>query len=189
LDRLVEALRIAKRSRRIAVESVTAGMALSIVAMGVAAFGFLPPIGGAILQEIIDVAVIINALRASGTRSVSRAGGLASIDAERMKAEHVRLAPVLKEIRDLADELPRLPGTAVRTALTDVNGTLARSLVPHERSDDLDVYPGLVPLLGGEDPLAAMSGSHREIFRMTRLLEQMAADMPPDGPDSVGLRE
>jgi len=64
LDRVLPAIRIARRSRRIALESVIAGMGLSIVAMIVAAYGFLPPVEGALLQEVIDVAVIFNALRA-----------------------------------------------------------------------------------------------------------------------------
>lgn len=189
LDRLVEAVRIARRTRRIALESVVAGMALSIVAMVIAACGFLPPIAGAVFQEIIDVAVIVNALRALRIRSTSMAGGLAPVDVDRLDAEHVRLSPVLKQIRDLADRLPDLSGAALRTSLADMNATLARSLVPHERSDDVDIYPRLVPLLGGEDPLAAMSGAHREIFRMIRLLEQMTVDLPADGPDPAGLRE
>ena len=58
------ALQIARRSRRIALESVLAGMGLSFAAMLVAAAGYLPPVGGALLQEAIDVAVIVNALRA-----------------------------------------------------------------------------------------------------------------------------
>ena len=66
LDRLAEAIAIARRSRRIAVQSVTAGMALSLAAMAVAAAGLLPPVAGALLQEAIDVAVILNALRALG---------------------------------------------------------------------------------------------------------------------------
>jgi heavy metal translocating P-type ATPase len=66
LDRLAEALAIARRSRAIAVQSVTAGMALSLAAMAVAAAGLLPPVAGALLQEAIDVAVILNALRALG---------------------------------------------------------------------------------------------------------------------------
>lgn len=45
-------------------QSVLAGMALSLVAMGFAALGFLSPVAGALLQEGIDVAVIVNALRA-----------------------------------------------------------------------------------------------------------------------------
>jgi P-type E1-E2 ATPase len=64
LDRLAEALAIAQKARRIALESVVAGLGLSLAAMIVAAFGYLPPVEGAILQEAIDVAVILNALRA-----------------------------------------------------------------------------------------------------------------------------
>ncbi|MDF1776669.1 MAG: heavy metal translocating P-type ATPase [Rhizobiaceae bacterium] len=61
---LAKALVIAKRTRRIALQSVLVGLGLSIAAMIAAAFGFLPPIQGALLQEVIDVAVILNALRA-----------------------------------------------------------------------------------------------------------------------------
>ncbi len=64
LDRVVPAIRIAQRSRYIALESVIAGMGLSTIAMVAAAFGLLPPVEGALLQEVIDVAVIFNALRA-----------------------------------------------------------------------------------------------------------------------------
>jgi cation transport ATPase len=64
IDRVAEAVRIGKRSLSIARQSVVAGMSLSIVAMVIAAFGYLPPVAGALLQEGIDVAVILNALRA-----------------------------------------------------------------------------------------------------------------------------
>ena len=64
LDRLGEAVVIARRSRRIALESVVVGIGLSLAAMVAAAFGYLPPVWGALLQELIDVAVILNALRA-----------------------------------------------------------------------------------------------------------------------------
>lgn len=64
IDSVVEAVHIGHRSVRIARQSVIAGMTLSFAAMGVAAAGYLPPIGGALLQEGIDLAVILNALRA-----------------------------------------------------------------------------------------------------------------------------
>jgi heavy metal translocating P-type ATPase len=64
IERIVLARRIARRSRSIARQSVLAGMGLSIAAMGAAAAGLISPLGGAILQEVIDVAVILNALRA-----------------------------------------------------------------------------------------------------------------------------
>jgi heavy metal translocating P-type ATPase len=64
IDRVAEAVRIGRRSLHIAVQSVLAGLGLSLVAMGFAAFGLLPPVLGALTQEAIDVAVILNALRA-----------------------------------------------------------------------------------------------------------------------------
>jgi heavy metal translocating P-type ATPase len=64
LDGVVVAIRIARRSRFIALESVYAGIGLSIVGMIAAAFGYLTPVEGALIQEVIDVVVILNALRA-----------------------------------------------------------------------------------------------------------------------------
>jgi heavy metal translocating P-type ATPase len=64
VDRVVDALRIGRRSLAIARQSVLAGLGLSFIAMGFAAFGYIPPVAGAVLQEGIDVAVILNALRA-----------------------------------------------------------------------------------------------------------------------------
>jgi len=64
LDRILPAIRIARRSRYIALQSVVAGIGLSFVAMIAAALGFIVPVEGALLQEVIDVAVIFNALRA-----------------------------------------------------------------------------------------------------------------------------
>jgi P-type E1-E2 ATPase len=61
---LARAIVIAKRTRAIALQSVFVGLGLSIAAMLAAAFGLLPPVQGALLQEAIDVAVILNALRA-----------------------------------------------------------------------------------------------------------------------------
>ncbi len=66
LGRIGPAMQIARRSRRIALQSVVAGLALSGLAMIAAAFGHLPPVQGAVLQEAIDIAVIMNALRALG---------------------------------------------------------------------------------------------------------------------------
>jgi heavy metal translocating P-type ATPase len=64
LDRVLPAIEIAQRSRFIALESVYVGIGLSVAGMVAAALGFLAPVQGALLQEVIDVAVILNALRA-----------------------------------------------------------------------------------------------------------------------------
>ena len=64
IDRVADALHTGRRALYIARQSVLAGMGLSLAAMAVAAFGYLPPVAGALFQEVIDLAVILNALRA-----------------------------------------------------------------------------------------------------------------------------
>ncbi len=64
LTRLAEGLAAARRARAIAVQSVVAGLGMSFAAMLAAALGYLTVVQGALLQEVIDVAVILNALRA-----------------------------------------------------------------------------------------------------------------------------
>ncbi len=63
LQKVDEFLHIGSRLRTIALQSAVGGMALSLGAMAVAAAGGLPPVAGAILQEVIDVLAIANALR------------------------------------------------------------------------------------------------------------------------------
>ncbi len=63
LSRIDELMHIGRRMRTIALESAVGGMALSILGMIAAAFGYLPPIGGAIAQEIIDLLAVLNAVR------------------------------------------------------------------------------------------------------------------------------
>jgi P-type E1-E2 ATPase len=63
LRRVDEFLHIGRRFRAIALQSAVGGMALSLAAMGVAAAGYLPPVAGAVVQEVIDVLAVANALR------------------------------------------------------------------------------------------------------------------------------
>ena len=64
LDRVADALRIARHSRKVALQSVGIGMGLSFVGMIAAALGYLGPVEGALAQEVIDAAAVLNALRA-----------------------------------------------------------------------------------------------------------------------------
>ncbi|WP_249691602.1 heavy metal translocating P-type ATPase [Stappia sp. WLB 29] len=68
IGQLGAGMTIARAARRIALESVVAGIGLSVLGMIAAAFGYLTPVQGALLQEAIDVAVILNALRALRVR-------------------------------------------------------------------------------------------------------------------------
>jgi P-type E1-E2 ATPase len=63
LKRVDELLHISDRMRSIALQSAIGGMALSLIGMLVAAAGYLPPVAGAVVQEIIDVVAVVNALR------------------------------------------------------------------------------------------------------------------------------
>jgi len=65
LEKVDEFLHICRRMRAIALQSAVGGMALSVLGMAFAAAGLLPPVAGAIAQEAIDIAVVINALRAA----------------------------------------------------------------------------------------------------------------------------
>ena len=67
LGLIAEAVSIGRRTMRVARESIGVGLALSGAAMIAASLGFITPVFGALLQEAIDVAVILNALRASAS--------------------------------------------------------------------------------------------------------------------------
>ena len=113
LDRLTEAVQIARRARSIAVQSVVLGMGMSIVAMAAAALGLLPVVAGAILQEVIDVVVILNALRAlrGGVEVPVRVPGWTETHA-RLRAAHIELEPSIALIRATADGLDGMSSAA-----------------------------------------------------------------------------
>ena len=83
IDRIADAIRIARNARAIAVQSVIAGMALSAGGMMLATAGWLPPVAGAIFQEAIDVAVVLNALRALGSGGPEASRGSSDAGAKR----------------------------------------------------------------------------------------------------------
>jgi cation transport ATPase len=64
VTRVANASEIGQRTLRIAKQSIFIGLGVSLIFMIIASFGFIPPTFGAILQEVFDVAVILNALRA-----------------------------------------------------------------------------------------------------------------------------
>ncbi len=179
LDRLGEALAIARRSRAIAVQSVVAGMGLSLAAMLAAAAGYLPPVAGALLQEAIDVAVIANALRAlgGGRRRPQLAGDGLS---RRYQAEHGVLLPEVDRLRAVADRLDELPARAAKRELAELRRFLEERLVPHEQTEDATVYPLVARAIGGEDPTAPMSRAHLEIAHLVRLFGRLIDELPPD---------
>ena len=73
LSRVAHAVSVARRTMHVAIQSIWLGIGLSVGLMLLGALGFLPAIVGAALQEVVDLATILNALRAlgSGRRPVS----------------------------------------------------------------------------------------------------------------------
>ncbi|MBM9624261.1 heavy metal translocating P-type ATPase [Streptomyces zhihengii] len=170
VDRLAAAVTIAQRARRIAVQSALGGMLMSLAAMAAAALGLLPPAAGALLQEGIDAAVILNALRAL---RVDRAAGPAVTPAaealiHRFADEHHDLQDVLDAVRDAADRLSATPGAPALAAVEEAHRLLVERLLPHEYAEEHELYPALAPTLGGPEATATMSRAHTEIERLSR---------------------
>ena len=191
LDPLVALVRTARRARAIALQSAVAGMLLSVAAMAVAAAGLLAPVAGAVVQEVIDVAVIANALRVlrdphgpdpAATRRLAAA-------ARTVGAEHARLAGGLDDLRGLADRLDRLPGPQAREQLEGVSRFLLDVVLPHERAEESTLYPAAGALIGGEDPTGAMLRAHVEIERLVRRCVGTVAALPADGPSPSDVTE
>jgi heavy metal translocating P-type ATPase len=177
LDRLGEALQIARRSRAIAVQSVVAGMGLSLAAMLFAAGGLLPPVSGALLQEGIDVLVIANSLRALGGGRGRRTVPESALGS-RYRREHDLLLPEVDRLRAVADRLDERSAAAARAELADLRRFLTERLVPHEETEDAAVYPLVARAIGGEDPTASMSRAHLEIAHLVRLFGRLVDELP-----------
>jgi heavy metal translocating P-type ATPase len=170
VDRLADAVTLAARARRIAVQSALGGMALSLAAMAAAAAGLLPPAPGALLQEAIDVTVILNALRV--LRPGRAAGPVIQPATEqlihRFAAEHDDLRDVIEAVRDAADRVSEAPGRDALAAVRQVHRLLTERLLPHEYAEEHQLYPALAASLGSPEVTATMSRAHTEIQRLSR---------------------
>lgn len=179
LDRLAELVEISRRTYRIARQSVIFGMGLSLSAMGFAAFGYMAPVWGAILQELIDLAVIMNALRALAPHIRQRAQHYLEPELlHRLEQEHEVLRPLFDRIETTARALSLHPESQIRKELHAIADSLTTSLLPHEQADEERLYPQLSKLLAGNDPMAAMSRTHREIFHLAHLYARIVHDLP-----------
>lgn len=189
LDRVADAVAIAGRTRAIAVQSIIAGMAMSGAAMVAAALGWLTPVAGALVQEGIDVAVILNALRAlqPGHRRGSPAMPTAKVKA--LRQDHERLEADLDRLRAIADALDDAAPAAAVALIAEAASVVSHSIVEHERDDERSVYPRLVGYLADSHGLGAMSRAHREIMHQARLLDRLVEGLVPSDADRYLIRD
>ena len=190
LDRLGEALDIARRTKSIATQSMIAGMAMSLVAMAAAAFGLLPAVWGALLQEGIDGAVILNALRAlGGAGSEMRLATEDSALTRRFRAEHRALRESTDQLRVVADSLSGDDPAQSLARVRDAHHLLVTQIQPHEEAEETVLYPAISRFLGGSDPLGTMSRAHVEIAHRIRRLGQFIDEIDPESIDELDLSE
>jgi high-affinity K+ transport system ATPase subunit B len=191
LDRLGEVHALARRTRRIAVQSVLAGMGMSVAAMAIAAAGLLPAVWGALLQEAIDVAVILNALRV--LIPVAPHGHLTADDAarsSRFSREHATIWADIGQLRTAADALGAVAPHEAMSGVRRAHQLLVNEIGPHEKAEQEQLYPVMDRLLGSQ-ATATMSRTHTEIAHQTRRLGQLIDDIgasPPDAADLADLR-
>jgi heavy metal translocating P-type ATPase len=190
LDRIGEVTALARRTRRIALQSVLTGMTLSLAAMAVAAAGLLPAVWGALAQEGIDVAVILNALRAlrPGSGALRLTPGDAALT-RRFQGEHEVIRAGINQLRVAADSVGILPPGAAMALVLRVHQLLVEQIEPHERAEEQELYPALDRLLGGTQPTATMSRAHAEITHQIRRLGQLIDDIGPGPPDDADLAD
>jgi heavy metal translocating P-type ATPase len=189
LDRVSEAIAIARRARGIALESIVSGMVLSGIAMGVAAFGWLTPVAGAITQEAIDVAVILNALRALSPAPRRGSRSLPIKMARALHHEHELLEQNLDQLRSISDALDDASGQQAVDLILSAHRIVEETIVTHERGDEITLYPRLTKLLGDSYGLSAMSRAHREILHQARLLARLADGLRAEDADKYLVRD
>ena len=189
LDRVAEAFSIALRTRGIALQSILAGMTLSGVAMGFAAVGLLPPIAGALTQEVIDVAVILNALRALTSSHKLGHRKMPADAAVTLRQDHERMEMALDRLREIADGLDTAEGQSAVTLILEADDIVSRQIVEHEREDERAVYPRVSKFLADRHGLGAMSRAHREIIHKARLLGRLADGLTAPDADHYLIRD
>lgn len=181
-DRVAEAVLIARRARAIAWQSVLAGMGLSGLAMLVAAAGYIPPVAGALLQEAIDIAVILNALRALS-------GAVAPPATIAPPATLAEIADDHAAFRALAAECAGAAHTLEPVALQALAARLAAEIPPHQAREEAEIYPRAAVALGGRDPVGALLRMHADLIGMVQRLSVLTAALAGRSPDATERAE
>ncbi|MBP2328792.1 heavy metal translocating P-type ATPase [Kibdelosporangium banguiense] len=160
IARLADAVEAAVRAHRIALQSAGIGIALSLVAMVIAAVGWLPPVRRRPAEQIEQVL-------------------------QRFAAEHEQLMPARRAVRQAADDLSEGPTAQAEQSVRRAYQLVSEHLLPHELAEDRELYPVVAELLGDPEVTQAMSRGHMEIERHIRRLGRHLSTSDSIGPDQV----
>ncbi|HEX7304690.1 heavy metal translocating P-type ATPase [Lentzea sp.] len=185
IDRLADGVDIAARARRIATQSAASGMGLALVAMGFAAFGLLPAVGGALVQEAIDSAVILYSLRALLPPRRAKLRSATTRLLARFDAEHAGLREARDAVREAADSLRTGMSVEADEAVHRAHRLLTDRLLPHERAEEHELYPALAAEFGDQEATVTMSRGHAEIERLARRLGRHLSESGGMSADQV----
>jgi heavy metal translocating P-type ATPase len=190
LDRLADAVEIARHVRRVGFQTAAAGMVLVLTAMCIAMTGLLVPIAGALVREGIEVLVIGVALRAL-LGGVRRRRLPSSTDEliDQFAVEHEKLRDALIRLRMTADLVAtEHDGATCVDALRDAHVRLSRQVISLDEAEERQLYPALADAVGGETT-ATMTRAHTEIRRLVDRVDghlcqtsdsRLSADQVPD---------
>jgi hypothetical protein len=151
--------------------------------------GYLPPIAGALTQEIIDVAVILNALRALTPGWTSHRHKMPAMADTALRLDHVRPEAALDHLREIADALDHSDPEHAAMLIREADKIVAEQIVEHERNDESAVYPQVAKFLADRHGLGAMSRAHREIIHLARLLRKLVDGLSSGEIDRYLIRD
>ena len=139
--------------------------------------------------QAIDVAVILNALRAlTPAWSLSRVI-LQPAAARALHQGHHDLKVTLDRLREIADGLDDAAADVAIALIEDAKRLVSKDVVEHERDDESRIYPRLAKLMHDGNVLAAMSRAHREILHLARLLGRLSDGLKAEDADRYLIRD
>ncbi|NMJ43552.1 heavy metal translocating P-type ATPase [Roseomonas sp. JC162] len=181
VDRAAEAIAIARRSRRVALQAIALGMGMSGIAMGFAAAGWLAPLAGALVQEAIDVFAILYALGALRPGPEEQAPHALPAEAGLVERheEHAGLRRLAEALREGAEAIGPAPDCL--PALAALERRLRSEVLPHQQEEERALYPEAARRLGGRDPMAPLIRMHAEIEALTERIATLLRLAEHDG--------
>jgi hypothetical protein len=138
---------------------------------------------------VIDVVVILNALRALNPAHGHVRRTIPAAVGREMHHDHVALIRDLDRLRSVADELDDVAPETAAVLIVEANAVVQEQVVEHERDDEGSVYPRLATVLMDGHGLSAMSRAHREILHLARLLARVVEDLPSEKIDRYLVRD